>query len=151
MLESSDREVLRAFADRVSSESARARFHGALSTLTDRALDRLLDLEPGRREAVIAEDDLGIAGVARYAQDDEHPLVAEVAVIVADDRQHCGLGQALMSILTERARSGGIETFRATVARGNEPALNLVAAMAPDASRRVEGTEIVFRWSLSRA
>ena len=149
MLESSDRELLRAFADRVSSESTRARFHGALSTLTDRALDRLLDLEPGRREAVIAEDDIGIAGVARFAQDVDHPSVAEVAVIVADDRQHCGLGQALMAALTERARSGEIETFRASVASGNGPALNLVAVMAPGASARIDGTEIVFRWSLS--
>lgn len=149
MLEPSDRELLRAFPDRVSSEAARARFHGALSTLTDRTLDALLDLEPGVREAVIAEDETGIAGVARYAQDEEHPHIAEVAIVVADDKQRCGLGRALMSELTDRARRGGIEMFRASVTKGNEAAIKLVAAMAPDAAPRSDGSELVFVWSLS--
>ena len=65
-----DRPALANFPDRVSAGSAIFRFHGSVTVLTDKTLDLLLDLADGQREAIIAVDDRGIAGVARFARDD---------------------------------------------------------------------------------
>jgi hypothetical protein len=85
-LTQADRALLAAFPTRVSPTSAYARFHGAVNALSERTLDLLLTHEPGRNEAIIAADDAGIVGVARYPRDAEAISVAEIAVIVADDR-----------------------------------------------------------------
>ncbi|MGF6885118.1 hypothetical protein ABIA39_003307 [Nocardia sp. GAS34] len=54
---------------------------------TEPMLNRLLDLESGQREAVVAADSQGIADVARFAQDAVDSDTAEVAVLVADEWQ----------------------------------------------------------------
>ena len=71
-----DRSALADFPDRVSAGSAIFRFHGSVTVLTDKTLDLLLDLVEGQREAIIAVDDRGIAGVARFARDDLDPARA---------------------------------------------------------------------------
>ena len=81
MLTSGDRTSLAALPERVTLASSYARFHGGLSALSERTLDALLDLEVGRREAVIAEDGKGIVGVARYARNASEPATAEIAVL----------------------------------------------------------------------
>jgi hypothetical protein len=88
-----DRPALADFPGRVSAASANFRFHGSLTMLTDKTLDLLLDLADGQREATIAVDDRGIAGVARFARDDLDPATAEVAILVADEWQHRGLAR----------------------------------------------------------
>jgi GNAT superfamily N-acetyltransferase len=107
-----DRPALADFPNRVSAGSAIFRFHGSVTVLTDKTLDLLLDLAGGQREAIIAVDDRGIAGVARFARDDLDPAVAEVAILVADEWQHRGLARQLLRPLAERARSAGIERRR---------------------------------------
>ena len=87
-LPAADRAALAKLPGHVSPQSAIGRFHGALNRLTDPLLDRLLDLEPGRHEALVAADELGIAGVARLIRDEDASSTAEVAIIIADDRQH---------------------------------------------------------------
>ena len=75
---------------------ATGRFHGALNRLTDPLLDWLPDLEPGRHEALVAADELGIAGVARFVRDEDALSTAEVAIIIADDRQHQGVARLML-------------------------------------------------------
>ena len=87
-LTAADRAALARLPDRVSPQSAIGRFHGALNRLTDPLPDRLLDLEPERHEALVAADELGIAGAARFIRDEDASSTAEVAIIIADDWQH---------------------------------------------------------------
>ena len=86
--------------------------------LTDKTLDLLLDLVDGQREAMIAVDDRGIAGVARFARDDLDPATAEVAILVADEWQHRGLARQLLRPLAEgleaRESNGSAPRFRRT-------------------------------------
>ena len=53
-LSGEDRAALAELPKRISAESAISRFHRGVTMLTDRTLDRLLDIEVGRHEAVIA-------------------------------------------------------------------------------------------------
>jgi hypothetical protein len=59
-------------------------------------IHRLLDTEPGRHEALVAADELGIAGVARFVRDEDALSTAEVAIIIADDRQHQGVARLML-------------------------------------------------------
>ena len=99
-LSGGDRAALAELPKRISAESAISRFHGGVTMLTDRTLDRLLNIEVGRHEALIAVDDRGIAGVARYARDETDPTTAEVAILVADEWQHHGVARPPGAIAT---------------------------------------------------
>ena len=99
-LTAADRAALARLPDRVSPQGAIGRFHGALNRLTDPLPDRLLDLEPERHEALVAADELGIAGAARFIRDEDASSKAEVAIIIADDCQ----GQRAALLLFDRLK-----------------------------------------------
>jgi hypothetical protein len=63
---------------------------------------RLLDLEPERHEAMVAADELGIAGAARFIRDEDASSTAEVAIIIADDWQHQRAARLLLDWLKFR-------------------------------------------------
>jgi ribosomal protein S18 acetylase RimI-like enzyme len=143
-----DRALLAAFPARVSSASAYTRFHGAVNALSDKMLDSLLRYEPGCNEAIIAEDEAGIAGIARYARDLEASSIAEIAVIVADDRQRRGVARTLLLQLAERARRNGMDTFRATVLPSNTAVQQLLKGLwVVTAEQRIDG-DIVYHLDL---
>lgn len=98
--------------------------------LSEPVLDRLLDLEPGTRDAVAAVDEVGIVGVARYVRDPDNDNVAEVAVLVVDEWQGRGVGRSLLQALTARALDAGVTTFRADVLAENARARRLLAGLA---------------------
>jgi GNAT superfamily N-acetyltransferase len=69
-----------------------------VSELSPAELDYLVDVDHFAHEAIIAIDDSSgeARGVARCSRSNDDAEVAEVAVIVADDRQGRGLGRALL-------------------------------------------------------
>ena len=139
-----DRSALAAFPQRVSPESSMARFHGALAALTERTLDQLLDLEPGRHEAYVGVDERGIVGVARYVRDDDEPTVAEVAILVADEWQHRGVAQDMVTALSAAARRAGIRGFRAAILPDNLVARAFFTSLGPVTSEHVVDGEVVI-------
>jgi GNAT superfamily N-acetyltransferase len=138
-----DRSALADFPNRVSAGSAIFRFHGSVTVLTDKTLDLLLDLADGQREAIIAVDDRGIAGVARFARDDLDPATAEVAILVADEWQHRGLARQLLRPLAGRARSAGIERFRAEIQADNTIARRFFLGLTPTTRERHNNGDVV--------
>ena len=101
-LDWADRAALAKLPGRVSPHSAIEWFHGALNRQTDLLLDRLLDTEPGRHEALLAAHELGIAGVAWLIQDEDASSTAEDAIIIADDRQHHRVARLMLDRLKLR-------------------------------------------------
>jgi RimJ/RimL family protein N-acetyltransferase len=99
--------------------------------LTEKTLDVLLDLEVGRHEAVVAEDDKGICGVARYVRDRPESTTAEVAIVIADEWQHRGVAKEIMHALMRAARGAGIEHFRARIMPENKAARAFFSKLAP--------------------
>jgi RimJ/RimL family protein N-acetyltransferase len=73
-----------------------------------------------------AFDDRGrLVGVAQFDRSDDGPT-AEVAIEVAKDWQHDGLGIALMTRLADLARDRGIHEFTATYYADNLPIRRLL-------------------------
>jgi len=142
-LAAADRSALAKLPDRVSSNSAIARFHGAISSLSEPLLDHLLNLEAGQREAVVAIDERGIVGVARYARDSADSDTAEVAILVADEWQHRGVARRMLRLLVAQAIQAGITRFRADMLRENTAARRLFAELAPTLNERLTPGHVV--------
>ena len=135
-LTEADRGLLAALASRVSPQSMMSRFHGAVGSLTPSLLDRMLDLAPGQREALIALDDQVVVAVVRYARDTQEGDTAEVAALVADEWRHHGVGLELMRQLASRARAAGISRFRGDMLSDNAGAQRLMTALGRSMSSR---------------
>jgi len=124
-LERSDGELLLRLFYRLSRETIYRRFLSPLARPEQARPERLLDLDHRDREAVAAVVDGEIVGVARYFRWPGRPA-AEIAVVVADDWQHQGLGTRMLASLAELARAAGIERFTVTMQADNRPALGLL-------------------------
>jgi acetyltransferase len=94
-IEPEDKPLLAAVVERLSEELSYWRFFTSKTELSPAELDYLVDVDHFADEAIIAIDDSGgeARGVARCSRSNDD---AEVAVIVADDRQGRGLGRALL-------------------------------------------------------
>jgi GNAT superfamily N-acetyltransferase len=139
--------VLDVFAG-LSDRSRSLRFLGAKPRLPERDLDLLVDVGCCGREAVVAvEQDSGRAvGIARFVRDAGAPE-ADIAFEVVDEWQGRGVGRRLAEELARLARRDGILRLRATIERGNAPALALVRGLGEIVASRAEGSavEVVVR------
>jgi GNAT superfamily N-acetyltransferase len=131
--------LLRMF-DRLSPESLYHRFFSPMPQARRAALLHLAGLDHERHEAVVAEVDREIVGVARYdgrtGEDD-----AEVAVIVDDAWQNRGLGTRLLHRLAGVGARRGLVAFRAVVLGENRRALPFLRRLSPEAEIRFRDGE----------
>jgi len=141
LLEPEDVNLIRRFYSRLSPETIYRRFMGPVLPPADDLCRRLTDIDHRDRDALIALDTRGIAGVARYAT---FPggCVYDVAVVVADDWQGKGLGRLLMRRLAHIARLRGISSFHATMFGDNHRALALVRSLSPRATFQFDAGEV---------
>jgi acetyltransferase len=129
--------------DGLSEESRYRRFFTFSSGLTLDMLAYLTEVDHTNHEAIIAiEPTTGRAlGVARYVRLRDGPEAAEVAFAVVDEWQGRGLGRALLTHLTRRARQEGVRRFVALIKVGNEEAVGLLKGFN-EIERRREGSEM---------
>jgi RimJ/RimL family protein N-acetyltransferase len=127
-LERSDRALLEAAIERLSDESRYLRFGTAKPHMTERELDRLVDVDHHASEAVLALDPVTGRGVAvvRYVQLPGDPGVVELAATVADDWQGIGLGSALLAGIMQRACDEGHSALRAIVLAANSRSIAML-------------------------
>jgi len=137
LLQRGDAELITRFFWRLSSETVYRRFFSPIRLPNETLLEKLVDVDHCDREALIALDDQGIVGVARYgtAPGGSH----DVAVVVADDWQGRGLGALLIRRLAHIARLRGIASFHATMLGDNLRARSLVLGLSRRATMRYEG------------
>ena len=136
-IEPADRDLVRAFYAGLSERSRRLRYLVPAAELGDEDIAYFTDVDHRRHEAVVALDEEGrMIGVARYVRTPGERESAEVAVVVADDRQNEGIGTALLDDLTHRARENGITRYTALVSRENDVVL---AAIERAGGERVGG------------
>src|SRR4029077_14833839 len=96
--------------------------------MTERELDRLMDVDHHGQEALLAVDPATGRGVAlmSYVQVPGEPEVVELAATVADDWQGVGRGATLLAELTHRARDEGHSVLRAHVLAVNNRSLAML-------------------------
>lgn len=127
-----DAAALREGFRRLSPQSRRGRFLGALGDLDDSMIRRLVDGVDGVHHVALVlvvlppDGEEGPAGVARLVQDPADPAAADIAITVADEWQGRGVGTALVTALMQR-RPAGVTQLRTTVYAGNHASLALLA------------------------
>jgi RimJ/RimL family protein N-acetyltransferase len=127
---------------RLSARSRQMRFLGPKTTLSAAELRYLTEVDHHDHEALGAlspADGRGV-GIARYIRDPADPEAAEIAVTIADDWQGRGLGTALLTRLSDRARQAGIGRFTATVSADNVAMIRLLWKMGAELAGRSRGT-----------
>jgi len=119
-----DGDALRAFHARLSPQSVYLRYFSPHPQLSDDDVRRFTCVDGTDRLAVVALDQVRLVGVARA---DRLGVAdrAEVAVIVADDLQHQGVGTALLERLVHDASGVGIQAFEADTLISNQPMLDV--------------------------
>jgi GNAT superfamily N-acetyltransferase len=117
------------FIHRLSPETKHFRFLAGVRELPAQELARLCDVDMKHSMAFVAtvrqngrEVEIG---VSRYAPN-SHFDVREVAVTVADEWQHKGLGASLMNQLIQTARTQGIKQLY-SVNLSNDTAMSALA------------------------
>jgi GNAT superfamily N-acetyltransferase len=112
-IEKTDRELERQFIEGLSPASRHFRFLGTFKVPSEALLTKLTDIDSSVDCALIAltcdemvQREVGVGRFCRQADG-----TAEVAVTVADDWHHKGLGTLLMRSLMDIARDRGITTL----------------------------------------
>lgn len=109
-----DVELESSFIHRLSAVSKHFRFLGAVRELPLAELKSLCDVDGKDSVAFVATVERNgqeaEIGVSRYSQNSDSNT-REIAVVVADDWQHRGLGTALVKHLIESAQFNGVKNL----------------------------------------
>jgi RimJ/RimL family protein N-acetyltransferase len=140
-LERCDRERLRRLFYRLSPATVYRRFMSPIQRPSERALDRLVDVDHHEREALAALVGDEVIAVVRYARD-RRADQAEIAIVVEDAWQHRGVGKLLLALLAQRARQEGIRLFTASMVGENRAASRLLKGFSPEATFSVSQGEV---------
>ena len=112
----SDEPALRAWFDRISPESRYQRFHSHVTKLTDAQWRYLTHVDGVNHVALVARLAGKPVGVGRLILREG---AAEIAFLVDDDHQRCGIGSILRDHLLDIARERGIYRLQAHVLPSN--------------------------------
>lgn len=127
--------------DRLSSENLRLRFFGPSRRAGGQTADRVcVSHTPGHR-ALLALLAGQVVGLAEY-ETGTGPRSAEIALTVADDLHHQGVGTLLLEHLVDRAGQDGITTFTAEALADNHPVLKVFADLGLNTVRHFDGTAV---------
>jgi GNAT superfamily N-acetyltransferase len=137
-LRNGDTATVQRVFDGLGAESRRLRFAAAKPRLTDAELEELACVDP-RHHVLVAYIDGEPCGIASLVADHDDRTWGEIAVAVADARQHSGIGTALVRLLVGDARAAGITHIRAQVALENRASLSVLAKATKTISRRFSG------------
>lgn len=120
--------VTETFAD-MSDQSRFQRFFSPVDELTSHDMKYLTEMDGSNRFAWAAQVGDRPVGVARYVRFADEPHAADVAIGIADEFQHRGIGNALVRCLGPVAGLVGIEEFSFDVLPSNSPMLNLLRSI----------------------
>jgi acetyl coenzyme A synthetase (ADP forming)-like protein len=120
-----DAGLIRDFFETLGPESRYFRFFRIKETLEPKEVEFFTQVDYADRMALIALLEGKMIAVARYDREVEGSSSAEVAFAVADKHQGRGIGTQLLQLLTNHARSHGIERFHAYVLPENRQMMRL--------------------------
>jgi acetyl coenzyme A synthetase (ADP forming)-like protein len=120
-----DAGLIRDFFETLGPESRYFRFFRIKESLEQKEVDFFTQVDYADRMALIALLEGKMIAVARYDREGHDATAAEVAFSVADKHQGRGIGTQLLQLLTNHARSHGIERFHAYVLPENRQMMRL--------------------------
>lgn len=139
-----DEDIETAFLDHLSPQSLYNRFHGAGVKPTPAQIHRFTHIDYTTEMALVATtmldgEELQI-GVARYVA--ENDRIAEFAIVIADQWQGCGLGQALMQRLIDCGRDAGFAELHGHILAANPQMLALMHRLGFELHPHPDGREL---------
>jgi RimJ/RimL family protein N-acetyltransferase len=149
-----DKRLLAEGMRHLSERSAYQRFLSPKHSLSAAELRYLTEVDFRDHVAFVAvpadQPDV-LVGVGRWVRLTADPEVAEIAFVVADDLQRCGLGTALGEALADAARERGVKRFVATMLPDNLGAHRLFAQVAQERETSRSGILDELRGAISPA
>ncbi|MFD5393249.1 GNAT family N-acetyltransferase [Streptomyces sp. NPDC127097] len=133
-------QVVRLYSE-MSADNLRSRFFAVSRRSGEQAADRLCaPAEAGHRTLVAVHGDR-LIGVAEYEIGDD-PASAEIALAVADDFHHRGVGTLLLEHLAHIARENGLSAFTADVLADNHLIHKVFADLGLRVTRQYDGPTV---------
>lgn len=123
-IRSSDRDPLLRFFSGRQSDTLYQRFF-ALPTPEIALIGAPVDVDYINDAGLVGESGGEIVAVAHSFRSKKHPETAEVAFLIAEVLQGCGVGTLLLERLAELARANGVQRFQAEVLTGNRRMLEV--------------------------
>jgi acetyltransferase len=127
-----DVQLMQEFVKALSPKTKYLRFMSGIRELPPAMIARLTRIDYGRDMALLAlvadGDNERQVGVARYVRVPDGES-AEMAIVVADEWQGCGLSRRLLTQLIDTARTSGLATLSADILAVNQPMLALSRAL----------------------
>ncbi|NLU76044.1 GNAT family N-acetyltransferase [Streptomyces sp. HNM0575] len=145
----SDRDQVRALYEGMSPRNLKLRFFGAGARLREHGADRTSAAGRPGFLALLAFHGSQLIGTAEYEQLPEDPSTAEIALAVADDFQHCGVGTLLLEHLAHAARAGNVTAFTADALAENRAVLEVFANLGLRYERSFDDGEVRCRVDLT--
>lgn len=135
----SDEELLKDFFYSLSDQSLYRRFISTRKDMPHERLQEMVVIDYTKELVILAVIEQNekevVVGVGQYGiQEFQH--WAEVAFAVRDDYQYKGIGQVLLSYLTQIAKRNGLLGFTAEVLVENKPMLHLFEKMGFNIEKR---------------
>ncbi|MDI2125458.1 GNAT family N-acetyltransferase [Yinghuangia seranimata] len=130
-----DEPAVRALFDGLSAESLHMRFFGGSRRAAEETARRVCGLHAPDGGALLAWHGDSVVGAAEFYP--TGPGEAELAVAVAEDWHHRGIGTLLLEHLVELARDQGVRRWTADVLADNRPMLRVLQDMGLPLHRRM--------------
>jgi acyl-CoA hydrolase/RimJ/RimL family protein N-acetyltransferase len=133
----------------LSPESVYSRYHHLRTRYPRDEIQALLDADPQRGCAFVAElpEDGTLIGLTRYDLD---PVsgIGELGIVIADAWQRKGVGSALMRRMVEVGRANGLKGLRADVLAVNSAMISLLRDVGADEVPPPDGgvVDVEFRF-----
>ncbi|TQK50018.1 acyl-CoA synthetase (NDP forming) [Streptomyces sp. SLBN-118] len=139
--EPTDHDAVMALYEGMSAENLRRRFFTVSHLSVEQAAGRLTRRDRSGYRALVAESDGRLVGLAECEAIPES-TTAEIALSIADDWHHRGLGTLLLEHLVDAARQAGITAFAADALAENHDMLKVFADLGLHTTRRFDGPEV---------
>ncbi len=150
-----DGDALGQFLTGLSPRSRYLRFFTGAPCLTHAALRRMTGGGPAGdcTDALLAVDGRAIIGhgMAVDARNPSGATVADIGVVVADERQRQGVGSALILALAARALARGVTVLAMDVLAENRSVLGLITSRLPEARPAAAGSLVTIRVPLPQS
>jgi GNAT superfamily N-acetyltransferase len=155
LLRPDDREKVAAAVRKLDPESIYTRLFSRRAELTEKGLNRIMTVEPGREVVLLVTAGAGadetVVGSGRYVASHAPGTpgrTAEVAFLVAKDYQGLGIASRLLAHMASLAREAGIAAFEADVLAENKSMLAVFARSGLPMQKRSEGGVVHVRLAL---
>jgi acetate---CoA ligase (ADP-forming) len=133
-----DGPLLVEFFEHLGPESRYFRFFRIKESLEPKEVEFFTNVDYSDRMALIAVLDGRMIGLASYDREHDEEGTAEVAFAVADEHQGRGIGTQLLQLLTNHARSQGVQRFEAFVLPENRQMMRLFRNSGYELTRTID-------------